>query len=254
MPGMGTHVDAGGFARAAGEYERGRPGYPAEMVGWVAKVTGLGPFSIVVDVGAGTGKLSRGLVTTGARVIAVEPVPEMRAHLRANCPGVEVVDGTAEHTGLGDGLADCVTVAQAFHWFAGDSVLHSFARLLRRRGHLVVLWNRRLADQPVQARLRRLLQPHQGSSLGNGTGWRSALATSRLFEPVDELHLYHSMRVHRAGLLDHVASAACVPHLPQLERAALLDAVASLVPGYEEVELGFTADAYVYRKTEASHP
>jgi SAM-dependent methyltransferase len=252
MRSMTTHVDAGGFARAAGEYERGRPGYPVEVVEWVAKVTGIGPFSIVVDIGAGTGKLSRELVTTGARVIAVEPVPEMRAHLRRMCPGVEVVDGTAQHTGLGDGLADCVTVAQALHWFAGDDVLRSFAALLRPRGHLAVLWNRRLADQPVQARLRRLLGPHQGPALGNGVGWRSLLARSEHFEAVDELHVYHSLWVDRPGVVDHVASAACVSHLAGQERDGLLVAAASLVPEGGAVELDFMTDAYVYRRTEAT--
>jgi SAM-dependent methyltransferase len=244
---VGAHVDVAGFALAAGAYERGRPGYPHEVVEWVAKVAGIGPFSIVVDVGAGTGKLTRSLAGTGARVIAVEPVAEMRELLRRNCSGIEVVDGTAGATGLGDGLADCVTVAQALHWFASPEALGSLAGLLRRGGHLAVLWNRRLAEQPIQARLRRLLERYQGAPVS--CAWRSLLATSQFFEQVDEMHAYHALPVDRQGMVDHVSSYAFVPNLPQAERAELLAQAASLVPD-RQVELDFMTDAYIYQRTD----
>jgi SAM-dependent methyltransferase len=250
---VGTHVDVAGFARAADAYERGRPGYPQELVEWVAKVTGIGPFSIVVDVGAGTGKLTRAVARTGARVIAVEPLPEMRALLRRTCAGaagvVEVVDGTAAATGLGGGLADCVTVAQALHWFATTAEVASLAELLHRRGHLAVLWNRRLIGQPIQARLRRLLGPHQASSWAEGRGWRALVADSGFFEPVDELHARHVLSLDRDGLVDHVASYAFVPNLPAAEREALFAGAAALLPEGGTADLEFEADAYVYRRT-----
>ncbi len=248
-------MDVAGFARAAGAYERGRPGYPREVVEWVAKVAGIGPFSIVVDVGAGTGKLTRSLAETGARVIAVEPLAEMRELLRRHCPGVEVVDGTAGATGLGDGLADCVTVAQALHWFASPEPLASLAGLLRAGGHLAVLWNRRLAEQPVQARLRRLLEHYQGATAAatRACGWRSLLATSQFFEQVDEMHAYHALVVDRQGMVDHVSSYALVSNLPEAERAELLAQAVSLVPD-RQVELDFMTDAYIYQRTGRTVP
>lgn len=95
---------------------------------------GVGHSTTVVDLAAGTGKLTRVLVTTGARVVAVEPVPAMRTELSKVVPGVEVLDGTAEAIPLPDASADAVTVAQAFHWFQGAAALTEIHRVLRARG------------------------------------------------------------------------------------------------------------------------
>jgi len=95
-------VAAAGFASAADVYERARPSYPADAVAWLVEVAQLAPGRVVVDVGAGTGKLTRLLVPTGARVIAVEPVAEMRAKLTETTPGVELLDGVAEALPLED--------------------------------------------------------------------------------------------------------------------------------------------------------
>jgi ubiquinone/menaquinone biosynthesis C-methylase UbiE len=126
---------ARGFARSADAYERARPDYPAEAIAWLAERVGLGPGRTVVDLAAGTGKLTRPLADNGARVIAVEPVAEMRAALPAS---VEALDGTAESIPLDDGSVDLVTVAQAFHWFDGDAALAEIARVLRPEGRLVI--------------------------------------------------------------------------------------------------------------------
>src|SRR5580658_1043506 len=113
---MSVHPDVAGFATSAEAYERGRPDYPTAAVDWIFEQAGLGPGSVVVDLAAGTGKLTRAVVGRGAHVVAVEPVPEMRNQLRAAVEGIEVMDGTADDTGLPGDWADCVTVAQAFHW------------------------------------------------------------------------------------------------------------------------------------------
>src|SRR3954447_19527093 len=106
-----------GFASAAGVYEESRPGYPAEAIEWLAAELQLGPEATLVDLAAGTGKLTRLLIPTGATVIAVEPVDEMRDTLRDTTPSADARPGTAEQTGLPGSSADAVTVAQAFHWF-----------------------------------------------------------------------------------------------------------------------------------------
>ena len=153
-----------GFSTVSDQYERGRPGYPPAAVEWIAAGAGLGPGSVVVDLAAGTGKLTRVLTGTGARVIAVEPIAEMRAQLTTMLPGVEALEGTAEVMGLPDGSADAVTVAQAFHWFATDEALAEIARVLRPGGWLALVWNEGDSNQPLQAEIRRVLAPYEGET------------------------------------------------------------------------------------------
>jgi ubiquinone/menaquinone biosynthesis C-methylase UbiE len=132
-----------GFDSNAAAYERARPSYPAEAVAHVVGHGAIGPGRRVIDLGAGTGKLTRLLVPTGADVVAVEPVAGMRAQLAAALPGVEVLDGTAEALPLPDRAADAVTVAQAFHWFDAPVALPEIRRVLQPGGHLFLIWNMR---------------------------------------------------------------------------------------------------------------
>ncbi len=127
------------FAEVAGAYERGRPSYPEDAVRWLA---GDEPCDIV-DLGAGTGKLTRALVALGHRVTAVEPLAEMRAQLESAVPGVAAVSGNAESMPLEDASADVVTCAQAFHWFDHAVALPEIARILRPGGRLALVWNTR---------------------------------------------------------------------------------------------------------------
>ena len=119
---------AAGFSLGAAAYERGRPGYPAEAIGWLAEQLGLRAGRTVLDLAAGTGKLTRALVETGAEVVAVEPVDEMRAQLEAAVPAARALAGTAEEIPLADGAVDAVTVAQAFHWFDRDAAFTEIHR------------------------------------------------------------------------------------------------------------------------------
>jgi SAM-dependent methyltransferase len=134
---------AQGFDRNAEAYEAARPSYPAEAVAHIVGHAGIGPGRRVLELAAGTGKLTRLLVPTGAEVVAVEPVAGMRAVLRRELPGVEVHDGTAEALPLPDGTVDAVTVAQAFHWFEPAQALAEIRRVLRPDGHLLLVWNTR---------------------------------------------------------------------------------------------------------------
>ena len=129
------------FGDDAERYDRARPGYPDTLLDLIAARTPIGDGAPVLDLAAGTGKLTRQLVARGADVVAVEPSPGMRALLARAVPGARVEDGTAEALPVADGAVDLVTVGQAFHWFATRPALAEIARALRVGGWLALLWN-----------------------------------------------------------------------------------------------------------------
>src|SRR5438067_5347592 len=128
---MSVHESARrGFERQADAYERGRPPYPCEATSWLVEMLRLGPARTVVDVGAGTGKLTRALLPSGAELIAVEPVAAMRNVLERELPIARALDGTAESLPLPNAAADAIVVGQAFHWFDAPAALREFHRVL----------------------------------------------------------------------------------------------------------------------------
>lgn len=143
-----VHEAVGGFddGDVAAAYDRARPSYPAEAVAHIVGHGGIGPGCRVLDVAAGTGKLTRLLAPSGADVTALEPMPAMRRQLAQAVPSVKVLDGIAENLPRGDGTVDVITVAQAFHWFDAAMALSEMHRVLRPGGHLFLLWNMRDRD------------------------------------------------------------------------------------------------------------
>lgn len=229
---MSIHPSAAvGFANAADVYERARPSYPQDAIDWLVTQTGLGPGRTVVDLGAGTGKLTRLLLPTGARVIAVEPIPEMRAHIE----GAEVLDGTAEAIPLPDASADVVTVAQAFHWFDHDRALPEIHRVLRADGTLAIVWNMRDLDDPVQRGVEELLGPMRKEVPGQIIGaWREPLARSPLFGRAIVGEFRYEQQFTTDDLCDRVASTSFVASLPAVDREELLVRVRALTYGVAE--------------------
>ncbi len=132
----------GRFDGLAARYDRYRPTYPAAAI--AAILAGLPDAPIVADIGAGTGISTRLLAASGARAIAIEPNDDMRALVGSDA--IDVRAGKAEATGLAAGSVDAVTCFQAFHWFATDAAVREFARILRARGRLAIVWNERDLD------------------------------------------------------------------------------------------------------------
>ena len=223
----GVHEAAArGFARSAAAYDRGRPEYPAQALAWLTERLALGPGRRVLDLAAGTGKLTRPLLAIGADVTAVEPVAEMRARIG---PGAEVLDGTAEAIPLADGSVDAVTVAQAFHWFAGEAALAEIHRVLRPGGTLALVWNRRPLDDPVHAEIERLIAPHRRSTPAHASGrWRTAFEHTTAFGPLEERTFEHGRAVDADALADRIGSTSFVAALDDGPREEVLEAVRAL--------------------------
>jgi SAM-dependent methyltransferase len=223
----GLHPAASaGFGRSVAAYERGRPGYPQDAVDFLAARLRLRAGRTVVDLAAGTGKLTRPLLATGAEVVAVEPVAEMRAALPAR---VRALDGMAEAMPLTTASVDAVAVAQAFHWFDGDAALGEIHRVLRPGGALALVWNRRRMDDPLNQAIEELIAPHRGRASAFQTGaWRTAFERTELFGPFEERVFPNEQSLDADGLADRVASISFIAALDEKERTKVLRAARAL--------------------------
>ena len=242
---------AQGFARAPEPYELGRPTYPAEAVTCLRRELELNPGRTVLDLAAGTGKLTALLVASGATVIAVEPVDEMRAVLERKLPGVAAHASTAESILLPDASVDAVTVGQAFHWFRGREALAEIHRVLRPGGRLGLIWNFRDETVPWVAELTRIMEPHRGALRvpRRAPGARRSSAP-RSSGPLQAASFRHVHRLTPDGVVARVASVSFVAALAEPERAAVLESVRELLArdpdtrGRAEVELPYRTDVY----------
>jgi ubiquinone/menaquinone biosynthesis C-methylase UbiE len=249
---MAIHESAArGFAAGADAYERGRPDYSPEAVARLVEELAIGPGSRVLDLAAGTGKLTRQLAPTGATLIAVEPVAEMRAKLAEILPGVEAIEGSAERIPLPDRSVDAVVVGQAFHWFDGVRALSEIHRVLRPSGALGLIWQARNPSRPWVARLDEIIDRHAGAEPRFKSGaWRVAFETTTRFEPLQETVFEHVHRGDRATVVDRVASISYIAAMDAERQGAVLDEVRDLlatdpeVAGAALIELPYRS--YVY--------
>jgi SAM-dependent methyltransferase len=225
------------FGGVAADYERGRPGYPPAAIEALARELGLDRDSVVLDLAAGTGKLTRDLVPRFGRVVAVEPLDGMRAQLGRALAGVEAIVGTAEEIPLADASVDAVVVAQAFHWFDGDRALAEIARVLRRRGGLGLLWNSspwELREGPPWfAALDEALERSRAdlSTLRRHSSgvWRRAFACEGRFEPLAEAGFANEQRLGRRDFIAALASRSYVAALAEADRDELLAEVEAML-------------------------
>jgi ubiquinone/menaquinone biosynthesis C-methylase UbiE len=206
---------ASSFARVALEYDRGRPGYPPEAIAWLL---GEEPLD-VLDVGAGTGKLTQALLDAGHRVIAVEPLAQMREILTSRLPGARALDGTAESLPLADASVDAVTVGAAFHWFDQRAALAEVGRVLRPQGVLGLLGNRFDTAQPWVARVREILGPPAIERPGH---WPSMDELAEQFAEVEDHEFPHEQLIDAAGLRDLASSRSSLAIMGDAERAGIL--------------------------------
>jgi len=250
------HPATRGFA-AADVYERGRPDYPAAAIARIVSRLELRGGRTVLDLAAGTGKLTRLLVRSGATLLALEPVPEMRRQLERQVPGVATLAGTAERIPVADGYVDGVTVGQAFHWFRADEALREIHRVLRPGGGLALIWNARDERDPLQAALSEIIDPLEGDTpRRKQRNWRTLLEESCLFERTERSLFAHVQPLDEQGLVERMLSISFIATAPAAVRADVETRVRTLaqdaehplrLPYMTELYLGFKPGAAPHR-------
>jgi SAM-dependent methyltransferase len=235
-------VYTGSYDRWHDDYERGRPGWPPEVL----DLPSLPPTARVLDLGAGTGKLTRLLVSRFEDVVAVEPDPGMRRLLVTLCPQARVLDGSAEAIPLEDASMEAVFAAETFHLYDWERALEEIARVLRPGGAFVLMWNLPAGPtEPSTEAIDRLVRergltreklgydPVDLNTIRYESGeWRVPFAGSP-FGELRETRLPNPDTVDRDALLAFLASMGWISELLEAERQALFDEMRSLLTAPE---------------------
>jgi SAM-dependent methyltransferase len=250
------HTAAEGFAAGAANYAAGRPEYPPEIEGWLTHELGLDSRKAVLDLGAGTGKFSRSLLATGAKVIAVEPVPAMLDQLVWHYPEVEARSGSAEAIPLGDASVDAVVCGQSFHWFATPQALGEIHRVLKPGGALGLVWNVRDNSVEWVAAVSRIMNRFQDDSPRFHTQrWRTLFPADG-FGPLREkrFHNWHTGNPEQV-IIDRILSVSFIAALPpdqqEQVKAEIREVIATTpeLSGKAEVTFPYETLAVVCNKT-----
>ena len=237
------------FGSVADAYDRGRPSYPDDAVAWLV---GDRP-ATVLELGAGTGKLTGRLVAAGHDVHATEPDEAMLAVLRRRLPDVRTSVAGAEEIPALDQSVDVVVAAQSFHWFDPEVALPEIARVLRPGGHLAVVWNQRDQRIPWVRKLGRII--------GTQDDLDDPMATveaSSDFHEVDETEFKHWQVVDRRSIQDLVRSRSNVAVLDEIARDRLMADLLALYDDYgrgmDGMQLPYRTRCYRARVTERVAP
>ena len=214
------------FSAVAAAYDRARPTYPREAATWLVG----SEHAHLLELGAGTGKLTEQLAALGHRVVATDPLPAMLAHLTTRLPRTYAVVAAAEHIPMRARSVDVVVGAQAFHWFDLDRALPEIARVLRPGGHLSLAWNIRDERIPWVKRLGALIGTQEQQ-----VDPTHALQASHLFGWVESTTFRHWQPLDRDRLRDLVRSRSNVATMSEPERDRLMRKVDAL---YEEYGRG----------------
>jgi ubiquinone/menaquinone biosynthesis C-methylase UbiE len=226
------------FGPYADAYDRARPSYPQEAVGWL---TGGGR-SAILELGAGTGKLTELLHRgTGHDILATDPLPEMLSRLVQRAP-VKRVAATAEQIPLRSRSVDLVVCGQSFHWFDHQRALPEIARVLRPGGVLALAWNTYDVQIPWVRRLKELISPQAGTQ----DEAAMPLMATPYFGFVEKRQFRFWQPHTAASLADLARSVSHVATMKDHDRARVLAEVDKLYAGYGRGHDGMQL-AYVTR-------
>jgi ubiquinone/menaquinone biosynthesis C-methylase UbiE len=245
------------FTGLAAQYARCRPDYPDAAIDFILAHCGIGPGSVVVDVGCGTGISTRCLARRGVPVVGLEPNADMRAQAEGqavplSCPAPRYLPGQAEATGLPTGSVDLVLAAQAFHWFDRDAALNEFHRILKPRGWTVLIWNERDESDPFTAAYGAVIRsaPEAGAIEAPRAQAGTALLTSTLFEAQERRVFANQQTLDAQGVLGRAFSASYAPRDPA-EAQRFAAALKHCFARFEQrgrVELRYETSVYVGRR------
>jgi SAM-dependent methyltransferase len=245
-------VAATGFDKEAEVYEQSRPSYPPDAVAWLAEHLRIGPGTRVVDVAAGTGKLTRLLEPLGATLAAVEPVAGMRDAFAIACPAVPMAAATAEQLPSATGALDAITVAQAFHWFDAVPALTEFGRALRPGGRIGLVWNARDRSNDLVDQLWGIMdRVEKQAPWRDHDAWHeSAFVDHPDFTPLTEAVFHHEQVLPPEAVVARFRSVSHVAVLPRDQQEPVLDEVRAvlathpLAAGRPTVAIPYRVDAY----------
>ena len=238
------HPGARSFEDVAELYERVRPSYPEAAVDWLAERLGIDATSTVLDLGAGTGKLTRAFLSRARRVIAVEPGPEMLAQLQRAVPQAEALLGPAEAIPLDDASVDAVVCGQSFHWFRTEEALREIDRVLRPGCGLGLIWNMRDPDDPLQQEITDLLDPFVPADRATDEGVE--VFVRRTFDDVEMHVVPFAEELDTHAVVARIESISFVAAAPEEKRNELLGAVRARVDDRGgRVPFGYRTESYV---------
>jgi SAM-dependent methyltransferase len=241
-----------GFGREAETYERVRPSYPDDAVAWLADNLEIALGRTVIDVAAGTGKLTRLLVPFGATVLAAEPVDGMRHSFVPSLRVVPIVAAAAEALPIAGESIDAITVAQAFHWFDADRAFAEFGRVLRASGRVGLIWNVRDRSSDWVNEVWSIMdRVEKRAPWRDHENWRaSELGDRPGFGPLHNEVFRHEQLISPEGVVERIASVSHVAVLPAAERERVLDEVRAVLTGHPdargraELRIPYRVDAY----------
>jgi SAM-dependent methyltransferase len=202
----------------------------------------------VLDLGAGTGKLTRALVATGADVIAVEPGEAMLAQLIQAVPEATALHGAAEAIPLPDASVDAITAGQSFHWFRHREAIPELHRVLREGGAVALVWNTRDHDAQLQRDIGDLIKPLFAANRPGSESWARPLIESDLFDEPQERRFHFSQTLDADDLADRIASISFVAAAPIEERTAIDQRLRKIVAAHGgTVDFPYETVAYASR-------
>lgn len=213
------------FDSVADVYERARPQYAPDALAWIA---GELPLRRVLDLAAGTGKLTRQLAALGADVVAVEPGEDMRRVFAEALPGIELHAGSAEAIPLPDGSVDAVTVGQAFHWFRTADALAEIHRVLRPGGGFALLWNADDREDALMAALDAVVEPLR-TTHHRRQGQLDEILASPLYRGHEQRDFRHVQELDAEVAVERVSSVSAVAAATSARRERALREVRKLV-------------------------
>lgn len=242
---MPVHPRVVAFGHVADAYERGRPTFPPAGIAHLTSALALRPGRAVLDLAAGTGKLTRLLLASGSTVVAVEPLDGMRQVFRDLLPHVPVHAGTAETLPLDDASVDAVTVAQAFHWFDAPAAFAELDRVLRPDGRVALVWNVRDESDPVEAAATDILDTYRGDTPSLQTMALSTVVAASPFREVDAVAMPWSVAVDRDAFLARHLSVSFVADLDPARQQDVAVRLATLFD--DHVVDGLVEHHYTFR-------